>query len=238
MRKILFVVATLAFIASCAPYQLVEPPKRVKISDTYSVSPQVKWSRVNNTFFKNVEQWTVDGAGLQALMFINNVEDGQPIFRSRRKVKIPVFRSSMNSLEIKELFENSMAAMQAQKVRVRNFKPAKFGGADGFRFTFSYKTKGGLDKQGRRPRQCAQEKAVSRRLYGHPAALFRQVPARRGRRDALSSVPLRSPSCPAARATPAAGTASRGGSPAHMLAIMREYTNIRVSRFQSGATQK
>lgn len=148
MRRIVFVVAALAFIASCAPYQLVEPPKRVKISDTYSVSPQVKWSRVNNTFFKNVEQWTVDGAGLQALMFINNVEDGQPIFRSRRKVKIPVFRSSMNSLEIKELFENSMAAMQAQKVRVRKFKPAKFGGADGFRFTFSYKTKSGLDKRG------------------------------------------------------------------------------------------
>ena len=110
MRRVLFVVAALAFIASCAPYQLVEPPKRVKISETYTVSPQVKWSRVNNTFAKNIEQWTVDGAGLQALMFLNNVEDGQPIFRTRRKVKIPVFRSSMNTLEIKELFENSMAA--------------------------------------------------------------------------------------------------------------------------------
>ncbi|MDH3703755.1 MAG: hypothetical protein OEU46_20860 [Alphaproteobacteria bacterium] len=148
MRRTLFVVAALAFIASCAPYQLVEPPKRVQISDTYTVSPQVKWSRVNNTFFKNVEQWTVDGAGLQALMFINNVEDGQPIFRSRRATKIPVFRSSMNTLEIKELFENSMAAMRAQKVKVRKFKPTKFGNADGFRFTFTYKTKGGLDKQG------------------------------------------------------------------------------------------
>lgn len=148
MRKILFAVAALALVASCAPYQLVAPPQRVNISGLYSVSPQIKWSRANNTFVRNIEQWTVDGVSLQALMFANNIEDGQPIFWTRSKAKIPVFRSSMNSIEIKELFERSMAALQAQKVKVRKFRPAKFGGRDGLRFEFSYKTKGGLDKRG------------------------------------------------------------------------------------------
>lgn len=148
MRRLLVALAALAFVASCAPYQLVAPPERVKVSDTYTVSPQIPWNRVNTASMTNIEQWTVDGSGLQALMFVSNVEDGQPLFPVREKKSMPVFRSSMNSLEIKDLFVASMAGLDAQHVKVRKLRPSAFGGADGFRFEFSYATKGGLEKRG------------------------------------------------------------------------------------------
>lgn len=148
MRRIVFVFAALALVASCAPYQLVAPPERVTISDAYSVAPQIEWSRANVMVWNDVEQWTVDGAGLELLMFVNKVEDGKPLFPVRHQDAMPVFRSSMNSLEVKDFFVASMAGLQAQRVKVRKLRPVQFGGVDGFRFDFSYTTKGGLEKRG------------------------------------------------------------------------------------------
>jgi hypothetical protein len=146
MRKGILILAALLFTASCgAPIRLAEPNKRVTAAEVYSVQPATAWNRMGGY---STEQWTMDGTSLQSIVFFRGIADGKPMFRQAKDKTLPVFRSSMTPIEIKDLFATSMSRLDYQNLKVRKFRPAKVGGVNGFRFDFSLTTEGGLKKRG------------------------------------------------------------------------------------------
>lgn len=146
MSKRLIAVALLMLAAACtSPVQLIEPPNRVVINKTYSVEPVVPW-----TSYSTVSDvtWTIDGPGLQSLVFVDGVKDGAPLFAGRQVKNMPTYRKGMTPIEIKDLFVSTLGRFNYHQVKVRKMRPTTVGGMRGFRFEFSGTTKGGLNKQG------------------------------------------------------------------------------------------
>ncbi len=85
---------------------------------------------------------------LQELRFIKGIEDGEALFRGRAGRKFPPFKSKMTAIEIKELFETSLARIEVARLKTQNLRPESFGHAQGFRFEFTYVLTSGLEKQG------------------------------------------------------------------------------------------
>ncbi|MEE8562677.1 MAG: hypothetical protein V3S92_03565 [Alphaproteobacteria bacterium] len=147
----LFLAANL-LLTGCVGYTLVKGGQKLELGQGLSVKPPRDWNR--RTEGKH-EIWTLDGPGLQYILFVKGIEDGGRIFPgparrllAPKKDTFPNFRKGMSLLEVGELFEASLARRGAQKIAIAGFAPAKFGGKDGFRFTFTYRTTAGLNMRG------------------------------------------------------------------------------------------
>ena len=138
----LFISALL--ITACVQYSLVKPEK-IAIGDVYTVNSQIAWNKMTEG---KTEIWTVDGPLLQELRFIKAIEDGDALFKGGAGKKLPPFKSKMTAIEIKELFETSLAQFGVARMRTLNLRPESFGKVAGFRFEFTYVLKHGLEKQG------------------------------------------------------------------------------------------
>jgi hypothetical protein len=144
-----------AFTA-CAHYNLVEPVKR-DIGSTYSVEPQISWSRSTQD---KLEIWTIDGPSLEAIHFFDGIGDGQTLFAGQetQKEKLPRFKKNMTASEVLELVADSIIAPGARSpigpnlkgvgVRATRLRPYKFGNHPGFRFELSFLSKEGLEYEG------------------------------------------------------------------------------------------
>jgi hypothetical protein len=125
MRRLrpLLAAAALAATAACTPFTLVAP-ERQTVGGVISVQPGMKWNKLATSPYRgNVEAWTLDGPALNTLVFFTGVPDGEPLFtraagmaQTAQQEKSPVFRSSMNPVEVQEL------------------KPVPIANGQGFRF--------------------------------------------------------------------------------------------------------
>ncbi|HET9042695.1 MAG TPA: hypothetical protein VFN70_06080 [Burkholderiales bacterium] len=138
IRLCVCVVAALA-LAGCAPLVLVQP-ERQTVGGVISVQPGIKWNKLTMSGYRgNVEVWTLDGPGLNTLLFFTGVPDGEPLFTratgAAQQEKPAVFRSAMNPVEVQELLEATMARnFQTTIAEARNLKPAPVANGQGFRF--------------------------------------------------------------------------------------------------------
>lgn len=130
----------MALLAGCAPFTLINP-ERQTVGDVISVQPGAKWNKITNHNFQGkVEVWTLDGSVLNTLVFFTGVPDGEPLFTRRvmgsdQGEKPPVFKSSMNPVEIQELLEATVARFfQTTLAEGRNLKPVPIAEGKGFRF--------------------------------------------------------------------------------------------------------
>ena len=143
-RAVLFALAAL-LLSACTHYTLLEP-QRHQVSAVYSVEPQIQWSRVKTGA---IEEWTVDGPILQAVLFFDGVKDGDPLVPTYGKnQKRPLFRAGMNATEVQEFVVDSMSAMGFTDVRAENLRPFQFGSLPGFRFELHYLSADGLELNG------------------------------------------------------------------------------------------
>jgi hypothetical protein len=132
-------------LSSCAYYTLVETDRQ-KVSDVYSVDPQINWSRSKES---TVEIWTVDGPLLQAIRFFDGIADGDGLFRSTDpNKKFPLFRAGMTATEIQELVVDTIANMGGGNVNASSLRPFKFGALPGFRFEVEFLSDDGLELEG------------------------------------------------------------------------------------------
>ena len=127
-------------LSGCAPFALVNP-ERQTVGDVISVQPGMKWNKITQHNYQgNVEVWTLDGAVLNTLLFFTGVPDGEPLFTRRvmgssQEEKPPVFKASMNPVEIQELLEATIARhFQTTLAEGRNLKPVPIADGKGFRF--------------------------------------------------------------------------------------------------------
>jgi len=141
--------ALLCFLAGCETYTLVEANAPVTMAQTYTVQPQIKWSkRVQGKF----ESWTVDGPLIEELSFVNGIESGDSLVEpdpyASDEVEYPEFRSGMTALEIQDLYEATLSKFQASQIATEGLRPLSFGAQPGFRFDFSYVSQDGLKRSG------------------------------------------------------------------------------------------
>lgn len=140
---------TLALLmTACMQFTLVDQAQRVTFDDTYSVAPQIAWSKASDG---NVELWTVDGPLLEELVFFTGIEDGEPLFPARPQAKeeeLPAFRDNMAALEVRDLFVATLSRRNQFSVETQGLRPWQFGDGDGFRFELTLVTADGLNKQG------------------------------------------------------------------------------------------
>lgn len=127
-------------LGGCTLFTLV-PTDRQTVGDVISVQPGMKWNKLNSHNYQGrVEVWTLDGPVLNTLLFFTGVPDGEPLFTQRMmgsggQEKPPVFKASMNPVEIQELLEATIARyFQTTLAEGRNLKPVPIADGKGFRF--------------------------------------------------------------------------------------------------------
>jgi hypothetical protein len=130
--------------AGCDRYTLVANGP-VTMDSTYTVEPQIAWNRHSDG---NSEIWTVDGPALEEVRFVNGLEDGDRLFSGADAKKLPTFGAKMTAVEVLEFFEQSFIRAGVLDMKTRGLRPARFGGADGFRFEFTYSLEDGLEREG------------------------------------------------------------------------------------------
>lgn len=141
-------LAFVCFIAACTQFTLVDQAKRVTFDDTYSIAPQIAWSKHSEG---DIEVWTVDGPLLQELIFFSGIASGKPLFPPQPRAKekeLPAFSDKMTALEVRDLLVATLSRRNQFSVETQGLRPWQFGSIDGFRFDLSLVTDDGLNKQG------------------------------------------------------------------------------------------
>lgn len=141
MKKIrlLCALAALLLAAGCAPYVMVKP-ERQTVGGVISVEPGVQWNKLAmHNYQGKIEVWTLDGPALNTLLFFTGVPDGEPLLTHRAAGKAqeqpPVFRATMNPIEVQELLQATIARMfETTLVEGHNAQPTSLGEGRAFRF--------------------------------------------------------------------------------------------------------
>jgi len=160
MRPILraAALAALLFVAACAPFVLVPAAQQQDVRGAFTIDVFRSWNRVNpqapGADQGPIENWTIDGPGLDQLLMIVGVPAGDPLFKPVQSgntppEKLPVFRAGMAPNEVMELYEASLSrVLQTALFQSRQLQPAQLGDSPGFRFDYAYTTKDSIDRQG------------------------------------------------------------------------------------------
>jgi hypothetical protein len=141
MTRLLIILLLIGSLAGCVtPYTLINP-ERQTVGDVISIEPGIKWNKVGLTGYQgHVEVWTIDSPQLNTLLFFTGVPDGEPLFTRRtanpeQQEKPPVFRSTMNPLEVQELLEATVARyFETTLAEGRSLRPETISENRGFRF--------------------------------------------------------------------------------------------------------
>ena len=147
----IFVLLVLFFgmsvIMSCAQFTLINANKDIPVGRSIIVNSPVVWSK---GITLGVETWTIDGPNLQRLMFFNGITEGKPLFKVNmgKDQALPVFKSTMNVLEIVEFIEASLKRIGSHNVTTKALRPENFDKREGFRFELSFTTESGLNYNG------------------------------------------------------------------------------------------
>jgi hypothetical protein len=137
--RLLAAAAALVVFSACVPYTLISP-ERQTVGGTISVQPGMKWNKIAMPAFSGkAEAWTLDGPALNTLIFFTGVPDGEALFwrtaGAAQQEKPPVFRSTMNPVEVQELLDATVARFfQTTIAESRNLKPEPVANGQGFRF--------------------------------------------------------------------------------------------------------
>ena len=100
--KILLILVVIFQLGACAQKLSLVKIERVNINDVYSVHPSMNFNQLADS---KITTWTVNGFGLDRIVFINNIKDGETLFGDDTT---NTYKKDMNEVEIAELFIESM----------------------------------------------------------------------------------------------------------------------------------
>lgn len=140
LKKLLPLALITSFLAGCAGYALVQANTRYVMPDSFSVVPNVSWSRFAAG---DIEMWTRDGQLLNQLFLFGGVEDGDPLpiaplaYKGEKVDSQLDFVKTMTPLDVQDLVLNTLRAQGYVRPEVLSTTPDTFGGRNGFRMEFS-----------------------------------------------------------------------------------------------------
>jgi hypothetical protein len=139
----LLLVAVIGFsVPAVAGYKLMASGKPVAVAKSgLTVTPNTAWNKLGARPGRNAESWTIDGLSLNDMTFYGGIPNNQTLFREvdKKNKPLPRFSSTMLLPDIASLFESSYRiAASTSLFSVDSMAPAKFGGSDGFSFSYSF----------------------------------------------------------------------------------------------------
>lgn len=138
MMKKFWRLIPLLVLAACQSYSMVGPGNVT--TPAMQVATDQAWNKSPQKLAGN-QLWTLDGQMLNAIVFLEGIEDGKPLFKVSKKAEYGVFRSNMLPNEVMELAESSLAKiMNTSATSTSNLKPITFAGSKGFQFNYTYVT--------------------------------------------------------------------------------------------------
>ena len=143
-------VALLALAGCATPgYKDVTADKSVEVGNGVLVNPQIEWGQASVPGFRGA-LWTVDGAGLDALMFFPGVPPGSALITPAHSEKVDEHTYAMTMLpdDVMELTAANLENLGYQQVHATALRPAPFGNSKGFRFDLSFTNADGLQMKG------------------------------------------------------------------------------------------
>lgn len=133
---------TLVVSTSANAHKLIEPGLREGVAGgVFSVSVPTTMNRLQQKEGKFQEIWTVDGDGLNKIIFFGGVPDGEALLRQRDKKNnpLPRFNSKMLLAEIPAYLETSYRSYYGSpKVNIGEMSPVQFLNQKGIRFDYKY----------------------------------------------------------------------------------------------------
>ncbi len=140
--KITLVALVLTASAPALAHTLVSPGPTAKIAkSTMSAVPDSEWNRLRERGGKNVEVWTVDGDGLNKLMFFGGVPSGKTIVREedKRDKPLPTVSATMLLTDVPTLLEQTYRAQfNVNRMSVDKQEATELGGHKAIRFAYSF----------------------------------------------------------------------------------------------------
>lgn len=146
MRPAFSLFAAAVMLAGSGPAmagnRLMEANVQVRVAGSaFSVTPTQTWNKLGARPGRGAEVWTLDGPGLNEIIFYGAIENDRPIFRevNRREQPLPRFSSTMLLTDIPALLENSYRVGRQITIYTSDrMEPTRFGGRDGIRFEYSF----------------------------------------------------------------------------------------------------
>ncbi len=145
LKNIAICIGLSVFVAGCGLFAMPELGKTYNADADLRLVPQTKWN-VN----KNNDSllWTKHGPLLDRLDIFSGIEEDDVLISIYGKENPNKFRKSMTSLEIVELYKNSLSFSGGVNVEIGEISPAQVAGKEGFEFEISFRTADGLAKKG------------------------------------------------------------------------------------------
>ena len=141
--KTLVILSLIFQLGGCVPSYSLVKTERINSNNTYSVYPKTSWNQLKQD---KITIWTANGVGLDRIVFINNINDGETIFGDD---KTSEYKNDMSEIEIADLFMESMKnAGKWPNGNFDNLKLQKFGPFDGFNFDLILISEEGLSYKG------------------------------------------------------------------------------------------
>lgn len=110
----------------------------------YTITTPVEW----NEWLARPTVWTVHGQGLEYLLHVNGVAEGQRIFLEMRENTSRRFMAKWRASEVVDAFMESLSMRGANSWRVVRLEPAPFGPWDGFGFVAEFESAFGIPMKG------------------------------------------------------------------------------------------
>ena len=146
--RIAIVIACLALSGCATPaYKDITAAQTVAVGDGITVAPQIEWGQANMAGFRGT-LWTVDGVGLDALLFFIGYPGRPLIEMNGAKQNLQLYQSTMLPDDVMEFTASNFASVGFLQVKTNNLRPASFGTAKGFRFDMAFTDKNGLEMKG------------------------------------------------------------------------------------------
>jgi len=146
LRPLAACLLAAALLAGCTTYASVPPAKKHEIGGVFRAEPAQQWSALKQN--ANLENWTVNGFGLEGITFITKVTDGKPLVQRKQGEDAPTFRTGMKASDVVDLYEGLLATRGMSQVAVSNLRPATVAGHDAFRFDYTGFERNGLAVRG------------------------------------------------------------------------------------------
>jgi hypothetical protein len=120
-----------------------------------SVAASRPWNRHRAVLLddvREVEDWTLNGMGLDDLTFVTGVKSGRTLIRQRKSTdqQVPNFRSDMTAPEIAAMIESLYRVRGgAVDYRMLSLQPRPFLGVNGFQLDYQHLDEDELWRKGR-----------------------------------------------------------------------------------------
>lgn len=142
MRVVIALLAASLLAVPASAYKLVAKGKAVAVAKSgLTVTPAQDWNRMQIRPGRAAESWTLDGLGLNDITFYGGIINDATLFREVDKINrpLPHFSSTMLPTDIAQLLESSYRiANNTSLMEITTIEPARFAGADGIHFTYSF----------------------------------------------------------------------------------------------------